>query len=419
MAALLGDAANEVHLTRASPEVDVHQIPETAPFQRLRLPKLLSLSLLCSGLLGYMCWRSYSPGETLTLQDPRTAGSVLHDGPGNSGNGSVADVRVPGLSPFVAPPFIVGFNGRCGPISCRAGDTCCPGTLGHICVSAGGTCCQGKGGSIACGRWSTCHFNDGGNAYCCGFATSGENNVCVLPRGACFPGEAMVFVEGSGVLPIRKLRKAERVLVQQQSGALVYEPVLGFLHSWRGEADDNASYLTIRHHEGVFRVSANHLVFTEDGDKLANELKYGDRLLLASGVTATSLGLVRSVAVLGVDRGARSRDMYAPLTPSGTIVIDGILASNYATHALERPLHHATIHAFFFPVRAYFALGLTESVGLLCKLRVRLGVPHRWLRVCVGGGPANRNGTDEIHPFVNTLSAFAIAADHRLAALTS
>merc|ERR1712048_1279518 len=96
-------------------------------------------------------------------------------------------------------------------------------------------------------------------------------------------------------------------------------------------------------------VSPNHIVFLADGtDKLAANLLVGDELLVAQG----------SGKVSSIKSAIGNEGMYAPLTASGTIVVDGAVASNYATHSSLTWIPHTAIHAAFFPLRLYHALGL-------------------------------------------------------------
>merc|ERR1719446_53279 len=48
--------------------------------------------------------------------------------------------------------------------------------------------------------------------------------------GACFPGDALVHVQGAGQTPLAKIGPGDMVLVDN-NGQMRYEPVLAFLHS--------------------------------------------------------------------------------------------------------------------------------------------------------------------------------------------
>jgi len=159
---------------------------------------------------------------------------------------------------------------------------------------------------------------------------------------SCFPGEAMVHIEGAGETRISELRVGERVL-----SARGYEPVLGFLHQVSG---GSSSFLTVSHSDGEFRATENHLVFTAEGSKAVGDLRVGEQLLPASQI----LGVRESKTNLGV---------FSPLTASGTVVVDGVEASIYGQPSMRGKLTHGSAHAAFFPVRAYHALGLARVFG--------------------------------------------------------
>merc|ERR1712232_1176015 len=63
--------------------------------------------------------------------------------------------------------------------------------------------------------------------------------------------------------------------------------------------------------------------------------------------------------VLSVVQSSGRSGMFAPLTASGTVVVDGVAASNYASYAHVAFPHNA-LHATFSPVRAFHALDLAS-----------------------------------------------------------
>jgi len=180
----------------------------------------------------------------------------------------------------------------------------------------------------------------------------------------CFPGEAMVEVLGRGATPMANLRLGDQVLTSkkvQEGAQLEYEPVLAWIHIAKGT---EAIFTTIRHERGILRASPGHLVFlaTASGfhvDVPAGNVRKGD-VLLAS----TESGLVAS-KILSVDHDSVSLGMYAPLTHSGTIVVDGVLASIYATPSLDVRLPHWLAHTGLFPVRAFHSLGFAKVSALV------------------------------------------------------
>merc|ERR1711879_650148 len=207
---------------------------------------------------------------------------------------------------------------------------------------------DGKCYAAACSPGSTCCKNTDQHGYCCASGNYCESNGCQVPGTAyCFAGDANVDVRGKGALAMQDLQVGDHVLVQQAGAKLAYEPVLGFLHATR--ADEPTSHLVVSHPAGELRVSPNHIVFIADGsDKLAADLRVGDELAVVQG----------SGKVASIENKVGDKGMYAPLTASGTIVVDGVVASNYATHSSHTWIPHTSIHTAFFPLRLYHVLGL-------------------------------------------------------------
>jgi hypothetical protein len=151
-----------------------------------------------------------------------------------------------------------------------------------------------------------------------------QNNTTEEPP--CFPGEALT----GGV------------------SLATYESSLGFLHI----LDSAASFYSIQHEGGELRASGNHLLFNGEGVAMAAELfTNGDALTLASG---------RSSRVLSISKDSTQHGMFAPLTASGTVEVDGVKASNYATVSnLDIP--HSAMHASFVLSRMFPQMQATKS----------------------------------------------------------
>eukprot|EP00928_Gymnodinium_smaydae_P039874 TRINITY_DN2714_c0_g3_i1.p1 TRINITY_DN2714_c0_g3~~TRINITY_DN2714_c0_g3_i1.p1 ORF type:complete len:457 (+),score=77.10 TRINITY_DN2714_c0_g3_i1:120-1373(+) len=195
-----------------------------------------------------------------------------------------------------------------------------------------------------------------------------------LPGGACFPGDSSVNVEGRGAVPLSELEIGDPVLVQRSSGELMFEPLLGFLHSTKGPS----RFISIQHAGGELRASANHLIFVADGtSKIASQISVGDEVLaVADGSSEKPTpSTVLSVSVVSGEAG-----MIAPLTMTGSIIVDSTVASAYPTHSTSVSIPHGVIHALFFPVR----LLARASFGT-------------W-----GTGPSpNSDAVEATHPLVN------------------
>jgi len=245
-----------------------------------------------------------------------------------------------------------GWCGRAGQtlIRCAYPGVCCIGPKGNICGGVDAICAVGNAGGVVCAAGAQGCINDAGASYCCAQGNVCTNSICEAGPGQCFPGEASVTVKNIGTVPLERLRSGDQILVKNGE----FEPVLGFLHVTA--ASEVSNFLWVKHSHGQLRVSPYHVVFTETGDKLAADLVIGDKLLVSmeSGVVARE--------VTSVTQSTGRSGMFAPLTPSGTVVVDDVAASNYASYA-HVSFPHCALHTAFFPLRALHSLGLASLVG--------------------------------------------------------
>eukprot|EP00929_Paragymnodinium_shiwhaense_P033328 TRINITY_DN18316_c0_g1_i2.p1 TRINITY_DN18316_c0_g1~~TRINITY_DN18316_c0_g1_i2.p1 ORF type:complete len:422 (-),score=73.83 TRINITY_DN18316_c0_g1_i2:117-1382(-) len=149
---------------------------------------------------------------------------------------------------------------------------------------------------------------------------------------SCFAMEASSQVASkAGRQPLAELRVGERVLADG-----VFTEVIGFLHDKLQAAD----VIVIEHAAGELRASGNHILLVDGQEKEARTVESGNMVSLSDGSLSPVIA-VRRDAALG---------LRAPLTASGLIDIDGVLASNYA-NGHGTPVPHATMHAAFCMVR--------------------------------------------------------------------
>lgn len=232
-------------------------------------------------------------------------------------------------------------------------------------------------------------------------------HCCDPPAAACFPGEALVNKEGVGAVPLGDIKVGDRVLVER-SGELVHEPILAFLHALR---NNRMAYLTVTHSLGEFRASSTHLVFVKSVDgglvsKTVGELQVGDQLLFASGKDHFQIHSLVSSEVVSKMHSHGTIGMFAPLTASGTVVVDGVVASNYASPSHSKHLPHRLAHAFLFPVRFYHQVGFATLLkpfwAWLCHDAGSTEAKH-W--ICQGAGVDHKSATDveDLHPYLAVL----------------
>ena len=133
----------------------------------------------------------------------------------------------------------------------------------------------------------------------------------------CYAGENTVFILGKGEpIEMRDLRVGDHVMVSPGK----YERVFSFGHY---APEKVGQFLDIRTESNRVILSEDHLVFTTKGRAVpASTLRIDDFLWSSEE---------RTTKVISISR-TSSRGLYAPFTSeSGTILVGGILGSNFVT----------------------------------------------------------------------------------------
>jgi hypothetical protein len=166
-----------------------------------------------------------------------------------------------------------------------------------------------------------------------------SRGYCRCQGQSCFGSSAKVELE-SGFISVNEISEGDRV--KTLAG---FEPVLGFLH----KSTANVEFLAIEHEQGTIELSPGHYLYAADGSiVMARDVNVGDRLS-----TATSPITVISIKTVSV------KGFVAPLTPSGTIIVDGVAASVYASSDTIIPEWMS--HIALAPFRLMHNLGFTFS----------------------------------------------------------
>ncbi|KAF6000474.1 hypothetical protein F1559_002485 [Cyanidiococcus yangmingshanensis] len=168
----------------------------------------------------------------------------------------------------------------------------------------------------------------------------------------CFSGSAKVLTAESGkVRRMQDLEIGDQVMGVNHQGELVPDQVIGWLHLERSKP---SSFLELLTEDGqTVRVTSRHLLYAHRPEShprsdakqdwstfkalYAERLRVGD--LLYHG--QQRLG-VRIVAI----RTIHEEGIFAPLTNSGRLVVDGAVVSCYGSFP-----SHAVAHAVFAPAR--------------------------------------------------------------------
>lgn len=175
--------------------------------------------------------------------------------------------------------------------------------------------------------------------------------------GGCFPGDAVVTVEGGGQRSISELRPGDRVLAwtDSDSSELVYSEVLTFLD--RDPVTPRLYYALHTESGAELLLTAAHLVFVTEGNcsegaepahgalrtVYAADARPGQCVLVSGGKPGQGAGHLSRVTQVTLREG---RGAFAPLTQQGTVVVDGVVASCYAVVD-----QHSLAHWAFSPLR--------------------------------------------------------------------
>ena len=181
------------------------------------------------------------------------------------------------------------------------------------------------------------------------------------PGEDCFPGNSLVFVENIGAVQLRHVQLGDAIKV----GKGRYEPVCSFGHFQTNSRQD---YLQLKTRKSTLEISRDHLVFVKRNAFTraipASLVKVGDELMDEAGA---------SLEVQSINTVSRAGS-FAPFTPSGKLVVNGIMASAYVAFQnsenlmigeYQSPLTYQWLaHTFQFPHRVvcvYFGECLSET----------------------------------------------------------
>ena len=141
--------------------------------------------------------------------------------------------------------------------------------------------------------------------------------------GGCFPASA-TFVEKGGLRRrMDSLKIGEEVQVFTETG-LQFEPVITFIHR---QPDVIQQFLKITTTKGkILKITEDHLIFVEKRGQMstipARDLKTGDMFHVREGENAKRDD-ARNISLV-IEKG-----IYAPVTLSGTILVDDVHTSCY------------------------------------------------------------------------------------------
>ena len=226
-------------------------------------------------------------------------------------------------------------------------------------------------GQVDCGNGKCCPSGD----QCTPFCDKGDCNIiCTAP--ACFPADATVLLEDGSIRAMAELRLGDRVQVVRADGSLGFSEIYLQTHK---DALSAAPFVELTLASGrTLSLSPRHFIptgpsFADATVKAAEELRVGDLVWsqAGDGMAADPVVAARTLVDVG---------LYNPLTMTGTIVVDGVVASAHSDWFLDgivSPHAQAAVYqAILAPVRlAYRVIGpeamtvVTEEWGVVDAVR--------------------------------------------------
>ncbi|CAF3709741.1 unnamed protein product [Rotaria sp. Silwood1] len=192
------------------------------------------------------------------------------------------------------------------------------------------------------------------------------------PSTSCFPGISQIILADGTFKALADINIGDRILVNEHN---LYEPVIGFIHAKREGLFD---YLAIKlqsvlsNSSSIIFVSPDHLIFDYHSDeaRFAGKFRLGDRVQFIDNNEIVP-GEILSIQL------TKEQGYYAPLTPSGTIVVNGIVASNYATVS-NHILAHQMMALYRWWITLIGPVTSTEEIPWIVQLLLYIESIVRW-----------------------------------------
>jgi hedgehog protein len=196
------------------------------------------------------------------------------------------------------------------------------------------------------------YFESRGHIHC---SVKSDSSIAIR-NGGCFPASASVQLETGSIAKMADLAVGDRVLtVDAETGEFRYDDVITFLHR---DPTPMAPFVVIATDDGHrLTVTPDHLVYAGNRNMTSSPSLSDDVMLFAGDFRSDGVDLVyvtgsdsddssgqrhrRSVVVTTVTDVSISmkRGVYAPLTNAGNIVVDGVVASCYASFGSQSAAH--------------------------------------------------------------------------------
>ncbi|CAF1537290.1 unnamed protein product [Adineta ricciae] len=222
----------------------------------------------------------------------------------------------------------------------------------------------GKVGDVT--QTCTCSQTATSGYYCAALTC-----VTTAESASCFSGRSTVQTRNGRIKPISEVEVGEEILVFNGIQP-TFEPIFDFIHMERTNMykflrlnfiPNNGKNLT-----SSIEISSKHLIFLygQQNPVFASEINIGSQIQVVNHQEILAGTVIQIETV-------QSQGFYAPLTASGTIIIDSVVCSNYAN------------------VRNHYLAHLAMQ-------------PYQWWMMLVG---PRKSITSEINWYASALQVFA------------
>ena len=156
----------------------------------------------------------------------------------------------------------------------------------------------------------------------------------------CFSGDTLVDVLGhSTPVAMRNVKLGDQLMTSNGEYSLVYS----FHHV---NAEQEADFIRLEHADGTLEITAKHFIHKADASVVrADQVRVGDVL---KGMHN------KPMEILSIDTTTKT-GVYAPVTVTGDLVVDGLVASAYASllSDVSPLLQDYAFHIMYAPHRVY------------------------------------------------------------------
>jgi len=160
----------------------------------------------------------------------------------------------------------------------------------------------------------------------------------------CFHASSKVLLESGPWISMERLKYGDKILTINKDNQFVYSPVVDFTGVFPFTV---GSFIRVFHQRGnPLTLSEIHLVYSNGKFVMAKDLQVGMKLRVYTNSSVSELSEITRIET-GTERG-----WYSPLTKTGTIVVDGVVASCHTSgpqsmvRFMYKPLYW---YLYFFP----------------------------------------------------------------------